>query len=524
MEQWRLLDTGYLSAAENMALDDVLLEARAKNLIPNTIRFLRFDPAAVLVGYHQDVEQEVRLEYVEKRGIQINRRLTGGGAIFFDKDSLGWEIVASKKSISSSNPEELFRTMCSGVVHALNALGIRAEFRPKNDIEVNGKKISGTGGTEKGTAFLFQGTLLIDFDVETMVRALKIPIEKLKHKELESAKDRVTWIKRELGFLPTREELKDALKAGFEQTLGIRLKEGGLSWAEEDQLRNKLPLFQSEEWIYLDRRPINESAVVRSLGKTPGGLVRVSLAIDRGVGLIKSILITGDFFVFPSRGILDLEAALKFTPSNEESIRKIVTGFFKSNPVGMPGVSPDDLADLIIEATERAEFEGRGISIAEANYIYPIGKRIKDLLDYQYDHLLLPYCAKLISCDYRREEGCTRCGGCSIGQAYDEAEAMGIRPITIQSFEHLMDTLHAMKESGAKRFIGCCCEAFYAKHRDEMEETGVPGIIIDIDNTTCYDLGKENEAYVGTFESQTCLKTELVSKVLNIVKKREIVA
>ena len=87
-----------------------------------------------------------------------------------------------------------------------------------------------------------------------------------------------------------------------------------------------------------------------------------------------------------------------------------------------------------------------------------------------------------------------------------------------------MDTLHAMKESGAKGFIGCCCEAFYAKHRDEMEETGVPGIIIDIDNTTCYDLGKEDEAYVGTFESQTCLKTELVSKVLNIVKKREIVA
>jgi len=524
MEQWRLLDTGYLSAAENMALDDVLLEARAKNLIPNTIRFLRFDPAAVLVGYHQDVKQEVRLEYVEKRGIQVNRRLTGGGAIFFDKDSLGWEIVASKKSISSKNREELFRTMCSGVVHALNALGIRAEFRPKNDIEVNGKKISGTGGTEKGTAFLFQGTLLIDFDVETMVRALRIPIEKLKDRELESAKDRVTWIKRELGFLPTHEELKDALKAGFERTLGIRLKEDGMTPMEERLLKVKLPEFQSEEWIYLDRRPINESAVVRALGKTPGGLVRISLALDRGVRLIKSILITGDFFVFPSRGILDLEAALKFTSCDEESIRGIVTEFFKLNPVEIPWVSPDDLADLIIEATERAEFESRGISIAEANNIYPIGKRIKDLWDYQYDYLLLPYCAKLISCDYRREEGCTRCGGCSIGQAYDEAEAMGIRPITIQSFEHLMDTLHAMKESGAKRFIGCCCEAFYAKHRDEMEETGVPGIIIDIDNTTCYDLGKENEAYAGTFESQTCLKTELVSKVLNIVKKREIVA
>ena len=136
---------------------------------------------------------------------------------------------------------------------------------------------------------------------------------------------------------------------------------------------------------------------------------------------------------------------------------------------------PVDLADLIIEATERATFEHRGISLPEANNIYPIGKRIKDLLSYDYDHLLLPYCSKLISCDFRRKEGCIRCGECSIGQAYDEGEDLGLTPITIQSFEHLMDTLHEMKRNGAKGFIGCCCEAFYAKHRDEMEETGVPG-------------------------------------------------
>ena len=221
MEEWRFIDTGYLSAAENMALDEVFLESRAKDLIPNTVRLLWFDPPAVLVGYHQDIDQEIRMEYVQPRNIDINRRITGGGAIFFDKYSMGWEIVASKKSIASRNPEEVFETMCRGVVQALNTLGVPAEFRPKNDIEVNGKKISGTGGTERGSAFLFQGTLLIDFDVETMVRALKIPIEKLKHKELESAKDRVTWVTRELGFMPPMEELRDALKTGFEQALGI---------------------------------------------------------------------------------------------------------------------------------------------------------------------------------------------------------------------------------------------------------------------------------------------------------------
>ena len=524
MEQWRFIDTGYLSAAENMALDEVLLVSRSRDLILNTIRLLWFDPTAVLVGYHQDIEQEIRLEYVLPRKIDINRRITGGGAIFFDRYSMGWEVIASKASIASGSPEQMFELMCSGVVTALNSLGVPAEFRPQNDIEVSGKKISGTGGTERGSAFLFQGTLLLDFDVDTMVRSLKIPIEKLKDKELESAKDRVTWVKRELGRLPSYEELIAALMAGFEKALGIRLTQDRLSAAETELLKEKLPEFQSDDWIYLDRRPLDEAVVVRTLGKTPGGIVRISAAIDRSVNIIKSILINGDFFVFPSRGILDLEAALKFSSCKEESIRKRVADFFRSNTVEIPGLDPDDLADLIIEATERATFDNLGISFIEANSIYAVGKRIKDLLRYDYDHLLLPYCSKLIECEFRRKEGCIRCGECSIGQAYDDAEAAGLIPLTIQSFEHLMETLRDIKKKGARGFIGCCCEAFYAKHRDEMEEIGVPGLIIDIDNTTCYDLGKEDEAYVGSFESQTCVKTELLAKVLNIIRNQKTAA
>ena len=79
-----------------------------------------------------------------------------------------------------------------------------------------------------------------------------------------------------------------------------------------------------------------------------------------------------------------------------------------------------------------------------------------------------------------------------------------------------MVTLRRMKRNGGKGYIGCCCEAFYAKHRDEMEETGVPGIIIDIDNTTCYDLDRAKEAYAGRFEGQTNVNLELLSAVLNV--------
>ncbi|TET18695.1 MAG: lipoate--protein ligase, partial [Candidatus Cloacimonadota bacterium] len=87
--KWRLLDTGIKSAAENIALDEAILEVHSKGLIPNTLRFLQYYPEAVLIGYHQSVENEVRIDYCREKGIEIGRRITGGGAIYFDSFQLG---------------------------------------------------------------------------------------------------------------------------------------------------------------------------------------------------------------------------------------------------------------------------------------------------------------------------------------------------------------------------------------------------------------------------------------------------
>jgi len=521
MEKWRLLDTGKRAAAENMALDDVLLTCRGNNLIPNTIRFLQFDPPAVLVGYHQDVEHEVRLDFAKRNSIDVSRRVTGGGAIYFDRSSLGWEVVASKDSIPSyQSVEELFEVMCEGPVHALNSLGIRAAFRAKNDIEVDGRKISGTGGVEREEAFLFQGTLLVDFDVETMVRALKIPIIKLKDKELRSARERVTCIKWELGHQPGYRAIKEALRRGFERTFAVKLVKGSLTAVEKRSLTEELLTFQSDEWIFLDRRPPNEAAVLQAIDKRPGGLLRVCLALDRRADCIKSVLITGDFFTFPSRAILDLEAALKFVPCNRDSVQSIIEGFFATNDVQMPGIAANDLTNLILEAADKASYESFGISLAEANHLYPITRYSKRVLSEGCDYVLLPYCAKPPSCEYRKKEGCTKCAGCSFGEMYGLAEAVGLNPITIQNFEHLIGILRNIKKRGAKGYIGCCCSAFYCKHRDELEEAGVPGIIVDIDDQTCYDLDKMEEAYKGDFEAQTQLKVGILSKVLPRISRK----
>ncbi len=521
MEKWRLLDTGRRSAAENMALDDVILKCRSDHLIPNTVRFLQFDPPAVLVGYNQDVEQEVRLDYVKRRRIDINRRVTGGGTIYFDKSSIGWEVIASSDSISCGQcKEELFKVMCEGPIRALNIIGIRAAFRPRNDIEVESRKISGTGGVESGDALLFQGTLLVDFDVETMVRALRIPIAKLSDKELKSAKERVTCIKWEIGYRPSYRTIKEALRKGFEEALAIKLAKAPLSVPEKDLLRERLPRFKSDEWIFLDRRPLNEAAILQAIDKRPGGLIRVSLALDRRANCIKSILITGDFFTFPTAAILDLEAALKFAPYDKGSIENIVHDFFARSEVQVPGVTAEDVVNLILEAVGKASYERFGLSLAEANHVYPVTRYAKRVLDDGCDYILLPYCAKPPSCEYRKTEGCAKCGECSIGVIYELAESAGLRPVTIQNFEHLMKTLRIMKADKAKGYIGCCCSAFYSKHRSELEEAGLPAMIIDIDDLTCYDLGKMEDAYNGAFEAQTQLKVELVSKLLSWIERK----
>ncbi|MCK4952961.1 DUF116 domain-containing protein [Candidatus Bathyarchaeota archaeon] len=523
MREWRLIDSGHRSAAENMALDDVIIGCRARELTPNTVRFLQFDPPAVLVGYHQSVEQEVRIEFCESKNIEINRRLTGGGAIFFDKKSLGWEVIASKSElIADHSIEEVYERMCEGTILGLKTLGVQASFRPKNDIEVEGRKISGTGGTELNNTFLFQGTLLIDFDVDTMLRALRIPVMKLKDKEIESVKQRVTCIKWELKQLPTLNDIKNALKDGFERAFKMKLVKSELSSYEENLLKERLDIFKSKKWIFLDRRPLNEGVSVHAVNKTPGGLIRISLALDRELDVIKSALITGDFFVFPSRTILDLEAKLKGASYNENEIRSIVYDFFETRKILIPGVTPDDLVKLISKAIKKMEYESLGISLEEANHIYAVNGNPMSILDNSWEFLLLPYCAKLLACEYRKKDGCINCGKCSMGFAYEMAEKAGLVPLTIQNFEHLIATLKGFREDGVKGYIGCCCEGFYIKHQDDFEAIQVPGILIDIDDKTCYDLGKEKEAYNGSFENQTILKIDLLSKILDICLKKNI--
>lgn len=516
---WRLLDTGPRPAAENMALDEVVLTARSRNVVPNTLRFLQFSPRCTLVGYHQAVEQEIRVSYCREHGIEINRRLTGGGGLFWDESQLGWEIFALQDDPTFPRRiEALYERICQGAIRGLENLGVKAAFRPKNDIEVHGRKISGTGGTGLDGAFLFQGTLLVDFDVDTMLRALRIPTEKLKDKEIASVKERVTCLAWELGVAPPLAQIKTALVEGFAEVFGICFEPGLLTPFEEELLAQRLPYFQSEEWIYGTRRPLSQRGELRALYKSPGGLIRVALVVDVRMRRIREAFITGDFFAYPRRAIFDLEARLKGARADVGEVRNIVETFFATQEVHIPGVAAADMVRVLGEALEKAAYVEYNIHPEEVNAVFSVVKPLPEIT--RCPVLLLPYCAKLPTCEYRYREGCTRCGECCIGDAYHLAEKYGLIPITIQNYEMLEETLERLKCEGVPAFVGSCCEPFYAKHRDDFERIGLPGILIDVDSTTCYDLGREEDAYAGRFEKQTFLNLGLLERIVARVGPR----
>ena len=509
-----------MSAADNMCLNEVLMELKGEGKTPNTLRFLQFSPHTVLIGYHQSVNEEIRVDYCQERGIDINRRITGGSAIYFDEDQLGWEIYADKSFFGFNLPcAPLFERLCRPAAAAIRELGVAdAAFRPRNDIETNGRKLSGTGGTESGQAFMFQGSLLMDFDVDTMLRALRIPVEKLKDKEVNSVRERVTCLKWELGELPPLPLVKEVISKNFGEHLDIRFEKSGLTREEKERFEKRRAHFHSEAWIYKINPKIDKKKQIQTSYKSANGMVRFTLTVDMRAKRIRDLYITGDFLAFPSRALYDLQAELRGCKLEKEGLHALIKSYFDSGTLTIPGLECKDFVKPLDQALAKVEITESGLTLEQAERICVTNGSFHETMALAPSVLLLPYCAKPTDCDLRYTPGCKTCGRteCTVGTAWEIGGEKGMRRTTVVNYENLWEELMRMKRRGEKAFIGLCCRSFFAKHVDDFERAGVPGILIDIDDSTCYDLGKAKEAYAGTFANQTSLDLNLLKQVLDL--------
>ena len=255
-EEWRLINLEVNDAYLNMAIDEALYRLRAQGKSLNTLRLYRWNPSAVSIGYFQILEQEVSIEVCKQLGVDIIRRMTGGGAVYHSYEGeITYSII-----VDQTHPKipadiiQSYERLCQGLVLALQTLHLPAEFQPINDIEVNGKKISGNAQTRRSGIVVQHGTLLLNTDIRTMFQILKVPQEKISDKLVKSVEDRVTTIRQEIGYVDA-DEVEQALIRGFTEALDVTFVPGELS-DEERQLAYQLKTekYAQPRWTF--QRPI----------------------------------------------------------------------------------------------------------------------------------------------------------------------------------------------------------------------------------------------------------------------------
>ena len=436
---FRVIDTGIRGGRANIAFDQALIDAHRGGHIPDTIRFLRFRPSA-LIGIHQILSHEVRVEHCKARGIEIARRITGGGGLYLDEGQIGWELVFARSRLGFADLTQATRRICESLALGLNKLGVPASYRPRNDIEVDGRKISGTGGFFDGDTMFYQGTLLIDFEPAEMIAALKVPVEKLAKRDLTSACQRIVTMRQILADkLPDLKSIYQGLLAGLAEGLEILPQWGNVS-AFEERLAEQLfrDEIGSDAFVEMfDAPEVDDTAMSASLTR-PGGSLRADIRLEGASRRrIREALITGDFFVTPPRVIFDLEAVLRGAELTDAEA--IVDQFWSRTSAEFLNLTADDIRDVIVAATRQLAFMAaghrlRGRRIAAARPCLPPLVLLHDALG----------CVRLWRDIPERLAART---GCSV-LAYDRCGSGDSAPLELPHARHYLldEALHALPE------------------------------------------------------------------------------
>ena len=325
-----------------------------ENVFPATLKLYNYQDYAVLAGRFQDINAEIDIEACEKNGFQYGRRLTGGGAILMGSGQLGICFACSSKTFEWEHVRELYHLFSAPIIVALSQLGIKATFRSKNDLEVNGKKIAGLGvHVDANGVIQFHTSLLIDLDIPQMLKVLKIPIQKYSDKrKISSIEQRITTISRELGSSLSRKKVVEIIKHSFAEAFEIEFVSEGFSLEEKQRIKLlEQKRYLSADWIF-QRSPQSDMAGM-SLKKSPAGLLRTYIGLKGET--IKSVLITGDFFE-QANLFSRIESELKWSSIDKENIHKIVNRVFQSEEFNnlKYGLTPEIIIESIWLAAQRA--------------------------------------------------------------------------------------------------------------------------------------------------------------------------
>ena len=310
----------------------------------------------VCIGFHQDAEQEVDLDYCRANHIPVFRRDLGGGAVYLDGDQFFFQLILHKDNPEVPKRKEAFyQKFLQPVINAYCRTGISAEYKPINDVIAGTRKISGTGVGEIGDCIVFVGNMIMDFNYEMMSKVLNVPDEKFRDKVHKTLMENLSTIRRELGEEEAERwdeaRLNGLMAEEFQKLLGPmqpcdRDKELQRTMDELGEwMLNK-------EWLYqkggrqVSGRNIkirSETKLMHMVHKAPGGLIRAYFEVREGK--FRNVSLSGDFFCFPGEAIGWLESSLEGHPVGE--IGAFVESFYSENEIETPGIGIDEWVGVL---------------------------------------------------------------------------------------------------------------------------------------------------------------------------------
>lgn len=316
----------------------------------------------VCLGFHQDVRQEIDLEFAAQHHLPVFRREVGGGAVYLDSGQLFYQLVLRRDHPAvPASKTEFYQKFLEPVAATYREFGIDATYRPINDIvTAAGRKISGNGAAEIENRIVLVGNFILDFNFEMMSKVLRVPDEKFRDKVYKTLSESLTTMRRETrretrresGQVPAAADLAAALMQRLEPLLGpftARELDPELVTRADQLVADML----QPEWLYaVDQRrgerevKIAEDVfVISRMIKTPGGLLRAT-AVKRQ-NCLSDVQLAGDFFFYPAERLGDLERALAGVPVEAAAILAAVQAFYDQYQVESPGLGPESFAEAL---------------------------------------------------------------------------------------------------------------------------------------------------------------------------------